>query len=48
MMYSSVISSFNRIVEIIGDSELKLFGSVFNFEKFKYSIDVRKIAATNN
>ena len=26
MMYSSVISSFNRMVEIIGDSELKLFG----------------------
>jgi hypothetical protein len=34
-MYSSVISSFNIIVEIIGDLELKLLDSVFKLEKFK-------------
>ena len=47
-MYSSVISSFNRILEIIGDLELKLLDSVFKLEKFKYSIDVIKTAAINN
>jgi hypothetical protein len=47
-MYSSVISSFNRILEIIGDLELKLSDSVFKLEKFKYSIDVIKTAAINN
>ena len=47
-MYSSVISSFNRILEIIGDLELKLLDSVFKLEKFIYSIDVIKTAAINN
>jgi hypothetical protein len=47
-MYSSDISSFNRILEIIGDLELKLLDSVFKLEKFKYNIHVIKTAAINN